>query len=681
MTEILPGMFEVEIESRAARCPRYRLVCSYDGGGKVEREDPYAHRELLTDYDLYLLGEGTHYDSYLKMGAHPENRGGVDGVRFAVWAPNAKALCIMGDFNWWDRASHPMQLHEGTGIWQLFIPGIGPGALYKYCIRLKNGDSLEKIDPYGFYFEEPPRTASVVFDLGEYSWEDSDWMEARDNSSPLDKPLSVYEVHLGSWKTVLEEGGRSLTYRELADVLVTYVKDLGFTHLELMPITEHPFSGSWGYQTTGYFAPTSRYGDPDDFRYFVDRCHQEGLGVILDWVPAHFPRDMHGLAYFDGSHLYEHQDPRQGAHPDWGTLIFNYDRNEVRNFLLSSALFWLNEYHVDGLRVDAVASMLYLDYSREDGEWIPNEYGGNENLGAIEFLKKFNELVHESHPGVMTLAEESTAWPSVSRPVYLGGLGFTLKWNMGWMHDSLSYISLDPVYRRYHHDKLTFSLLYAFSENFVLPLSHDEVVHGKQALLSKMPGDGWQKFSNLRLFFSYMFGHPGKKLLFMGAEFGQWNEWNYQSSLDWHLLDWEGHRALLSFVKELNRIYTREAALFEVDFDWNGFQWLDSHDSDNSAVAFLRRAKNGDDLLICAFNFTPVPRSNYRLGVPAKAFYREILNSDATAWGGSNVGNLGGVEAGEFASHGQPYSIEITLPPLGGVFFRPDLGVEEHSQD
>jgi 1,4-alpha-glucan branching enzyme len=566
-----------------------------------------------------------------------------------------------------------MRVRGSTGIWELFIPGLGEGTIYKFEVKAHHSNYLaQKADPYGFYFEHTPKTASIVHDQHRYEWNDQKWMEARPKRNWLESPIAVYEVHLGSWMRVPEEHDRYLTYGELADRLIPYIKEMGYTHIELMPLAEHPFDGSWGYQVIGYFAPTSRFGTPEDFSAFVDRCHQAGIGVLLDWVPAHFPKDGHGLSYFDGTNLYEHSDPRLGEHRDWGTLIFNYGRNEVRNFLLSNALFWLDRYHVDGLRVDAVASMIYLDYSRQPGDWVPNQYGGNENLEAIDFIKRFNELAHQYHPGILTIAEESTAWPAVSRPVYLGGLGFSLKWNMGWMNDMLHYFSRDSIHRKFHHNNLTFALMYAFTENFVLPLSHDEVVHGKGSLLSKMPGYFLEdKFSNLRLLFGYMYGHPGKKLHFMGGEFGQGDEWNHDQSLDWHLLRWPLHQQLQHFVKDLNRLYRSEPSLYEVDFHYMGFEWIDFHDSDNSIVAFLRRAKNPEDFVVFVFNFTPVIREGYRIGVPAAGFYAELLNSDSGIYGGQNIGNAGGLPSGNFPWQGRPYSLQITVPPLAMVALKP----------
>ncbi|MEQ1946299.1 MAG: 1,4-alpha-glucan branching protein GlgB [Bryobacteraceae bacterium] len=625
---------------------------------------------LLTPFELYLHGEGTHYESYRMMGAHVLRAGdpqtGTDGVRFAVWAPNADHVSVVGDFNQWDRAQHPMNRRDG-GVWELFIPGLGQGTHYKYVVRSRGGQEQERIDPYAFFAEVPPRTASIVWKLDNYQWTDADWMQSRAQRKVLQEAVSIYEVHLESW--LRGPHNEWLSYREMAHKLVEYVGRLGFTHLELMPIAEHPFSGSWGYQVLGYFAPTSRFGTPDDFRYLVDLCHQHGIAVILDWVPAHFPRDPHGLVRFDGTALYEHEDPRKGEHRDWGTLIFNYGRNEVRNFLISNALYWLREFHIDGLRVDAVASMLYLDYSREPGDWIPNYYGGRENLEAIDFLKRFNELAHQES-GAITIAEESTSWPGVSRPVYLGGLGFTMKWNMGWMHDMFDYFEKEPVYRKYHQQLVTFSMLYAFTENFVLPISHDEVVHLKKSLVSKMPGDEWQRFANARAFLAYMWAHPGKKLLFMGSEFGQTSEWTHQESLPWWLLQFPVHSKLQTLVKELNGMYRREAPLHEVDDSYAGFEWLDILDTESSVISFARFARNREDTIVFACNFTPVPRYNYRLGVPRSGRYREILNTDAGMFGGSNMGNNGAVDASNIPFHGRPASIEITLPPLAVVAFK-----------
>ena len=636
--------------------------------------DPNTFPLLLTEYDLHLLGEGLHHHAYEVLGAHLLAVNGVSGVRFAVWAPNAGRVSVIGPFNDWDGRVHPMRLHPGGGVWELFIPDLGAGTLYKFEVTNAGFSAkADKSDPYGFYAELRPNNASVVVNLDAYAWRDAGWMHGRAARKPLAEPLAIYEVHLGSWRRVAEENDRWLTYRELAPALVAYVKEMGFTHVELLPVSEHPYDGSWGYQPVGYYAPTSRHGAPADFMFFVDYCHQNGIGVFLDWVPAHFPKDAHGLNFFDGTHLYEHADPRRGEHQDWGTLIFDYGRYEVRNFLLSNALFWLNKYHIDGLRVDAVASMLYLDYSRKPGEWLPNKYGGRENLEAIEFLKRFNELTHTEQPGVLTMAEESTAWPMVTRPTHLGGLGFDLKWNMGWMHDSLKYMSMDPLFRRNNHGLITFSLMYAFSENFILPLSHDEVVHLKKSLLDKMPGDEWKKFANLRAFYGYMLAHPGKKLLFMGAEFGQWREWSEARSLDWNLLGNERHRKLQRFVADLYHLYQRESALYEVDFSWEGFAWIDPQDVDQSVISFIRRAQDAGNFLIVICNFTPLPRHGYRIGVPAQGQYVEALNSDAEAYGGSNMLNSGEVASETVAWHSQPYSIVITLPPLSTIILKCSL--------
>jgi 1,4-alpha-glucan branching enzyme len=649
---------------------RYMLQVAEPDGGRRLLHDPYAFPPLLTEFDLYLLGEGRHWRSYDKLGAHLRTIDGVQGVNFAVWAPNARSISVIGDFNGWNPLRHPMRKHIPSGFWELFIPDLKEGELYKFHVRTQGG-SVEKADPYGFAAEVPPRTASIVRDLNGYRWNDEQWMANRQRANALDAPMSIYEVHLGSWRRGGHDPGRWLGYRELAHQLVDYCLQMGYTHVELLPVSEHPYSGSWGYQTVGYYAATSRYGSPEDFMYFVDHCHQHGIGVLLDWVPAHFPRDDHGLRRFDGTALYEHEDPRLGEHKDWGTLIFNYGRHEVSNFLLSNALFWLDKYHIDGLRVDAVASMLYLDYSRNEGEWLPNEFGGRENLKAIAFIKEFNEQVHGQYPGVLTIAEESTAWAMVSRPTYMGGLGFSLKWNMGWMNDTRRYMRENPVHRKYHHDGLTFSLIYAFHENFVLPLSHDEVVHGKGSLLDQMPGDLWQRFANLRLLYAYMWTHPGKKLLFMGGDFGQWNEWNYDESLQWHLLQWESHQGLQRLVSDLNRLYRGQPALYEVDFDYPGFEWIDCHDYENSTLSYIRRAKNPEDFLVVSCNFTPVPRHQFRVGVPRGGWYREIFNSDSEFYAGSNVGNFPGVMAEEVPWHGRPYSLEITLPPLAALVFKP----------
>ena len=645
---------------------QYRLRLTLWNGGQAEIEDPYRFSPLLSDFDLHLHGEGTQYESYRTMGAHLVECEGVRGVRFAVWAPNAEVMSVVGDFNEWDERRHPMRMRAG-GIWEFFMPGAGEGMNYKYSVRSRvRGYRQQKADPYGFATENPPKSASVVCDVWSYGWGDHAWMESRAHKDSLKEPVSIYEVHLGSW--LRGPNNSYLSYLELADKLVEYAKRMGYTHLELLPVMEHPFSGSWGYQVVGFYAPTARFGAPRDFMCFVDRCHRAGIGVIVDWVPGHFPKDAHGLAYFDGTALYEHADPRKGEHREWGTLIFNYGRNEVRTFLISNALFWLKVYHIDGLRVDAVASMLYLDYAREPGEWIPNMYGGNENLEAVDFLRRFNELAHQT-PGAITIAEESTAFTGVSRPVYLNGLGFTMKWNMGWMHDMLDYFEKDPIHRKFHHNNITFSMLYAFTENFVLPISHDEVVHGKRSLLSKMPGDMWQKFANVRAFLAYMYGHPGKKLLFMGSEIGNWEEWNHDRGLPWELLHFEFHRKLQVFVRELNWLYRSHPAFYEVDYHWGGFEWVDFRDVDGSTISFLRRPQGGKPFLLFVCNFTPVPRHNYRVGVPDPGYYREIFNSDAEMFGGSNLGNGGGVNSEPIGHNNHYHSVSITLPPLAVVVF------------
>ncbi len=667
------GFFEAVFPGESQIFP-YRLRAKNGEGNEWELHDPYRFPPVLTDFDLHLLSEGTHYDTYEKLGAHLREIDGVPGVTFAVWAPNARRVSVVGDFNHWDGRRHPMRVRGASGIWELFLPGLGKGEIYKYEINSRDNSFLGlKADPFAFYSELRPKTASVVHDIHRYTWHDEVWMAERPRRQALDAPLAIYEVHLGSWRRVPEEGNRMLNYRELAERLVDYVQKMGFTHVQLLPVMEHPLDESWGYQTTGYFAPTSRHGTPEDFMYFVDYCHQHGVGVILDWVPAHFPGDDYSLAYFDGTFLYDHADPRRGEQQDWGTRVFNCGRTEVRSFLLNSALFWLDWYHADGLRVDAVASMLYLDYSRKPGEWLPNRYGRNEDLEAIDFIKRFNEVVHQQHPGVLTIAEESTAWTGVSRPTYLGGLGFSLKWNMGWMHDTLLYFSNDPIHRKYHHNNLTFSLLYAFTENFVLVLSHDEVVHGKRSLLSKMPGNTWQQFANLRALYAFLYAHPGKKMLFMGGEFGQWIEWNCNQSLDWHLLDYEPHHKLQQLVADLNRLYRAEPALHEVDFEPTGFEWVDFHDADNSVVVFLRRARARDEHVVVVCNFTPVPRYGYRIGVPRACFYREVLNTDATAYGGSGITNSPGQHAMCQPWHNQPFCLELTLPPLGVAILKPEL--------
>jgi 1,4-alpha-glucan branching enzyme len=667
------GLFEAAFPGRTAPF-RYRLRVRDATGREQEVDDPYRFPPTLSDFDRLLHAEGTHEQVYERLGAHLRIVDDVAGVVFAVWAPNARRVSVVGDFNGWDGRRHPMRLHPGSGIWELFLPGLGEGARYKFELLGPDGTLLAlKADPYAFQFEaEEPRTAPVVVSLDGYRWDDREWMAERGRRNALDAPIAIYEVHLGSWRRVADEGRRFLTYRELGEALGDYVRDLGYTHVELLPVGEHPFYGSWGYQQIGAFAPTRRYGTARDFMAFVNALHRRGIGVVLDWVPAHFPRDPHGLVFFDGTHLYEHADPRLREHADWGTLVFNFGRNEVANYLLGNALYWLDRYHVDGLRVDAVASMLYLDYSKAPGEWVPNRFGGRENLEAIAFLRRFNELVYRRHPDVMTIAEESTAWPMVSRPTYLGGLGFGFKWNMGWMHDVLGYMARDPLYRKYHHHQLTFGLLYAWHENFVLPLSHDEVVYGKGSLYGKMPGDDWQRFANLRALYGFMYGHPGKKLLFMGGEFGQVREWNHDESLDWHLLEMGPyHRGLQRLVRDLNHLYRREPALHQVDFEPAGFEWMDCADADQSVVAFVRRARDPGEFVLVVCNFTPVPRRGYRVGVPREGFYRELLNTDGAAYGGTDVGNAGGVHAEGSPWAGQPCSVSLTLPPLGVLVLKP----------
>ncbi len=624
----------------------------------------------ITDFDQYLWSEGSHFRAYEKLGAHITQRDGVVGTKFAVWAPDARQVSVIGDFNGWNPSKNQMHPVGSTGIWETFVPGVGQGTNYKYAITSRhNNYKAEKADPFGFAAETRPKTASKVWDLSGHEWGDRDWMARRVKANAHDAPVAIYEVHLGSWRRAPENNGW-LTYRDLAPQLADYCHDMGYTHVELLPISEHPLDASWGYQTVGYFAPTSRFGTPQEFMELVDTLHQRGIGVLLDWVPAHFPRDVHGLGYFDGTHLYEHADPRMGQHQDWGTFIFNYGRREVSNFLISNALFWLDKYHIDGLRVDAVASMLYLDYSRKEGEWIPNKYGGRENIEAIDFLKRFNETIYGEYPDIMTVAEESTAWGGVSRPTYLGGLGFGYKWDMGWMHDTLTYFSKDPIHRKYHHNSLTFRMLYAWTENFILPLSHDEVVHGKASLLSKMPGDDWQKFANLRLLYGYMYAQPGKKLLFMGGEIGQWHEWNHDTSLDWHLLQYPIHSGLQRWVRDLNTVMRGQPALHQLDTDPAGFEWIDCCDWEGSTISLLRKAKDAEDCIVFACNFTPVPRQNYRMGVPQGGYWEEILNSDALMYGGSGQGNFGGVEAAPVSCHGRPYMLTITLPPLAIVAFK-----------
>jgi 1,4-alpha-glucan branching enzyme len=650
----------------------YLLEVTTWSGVTLKLSDPYSYGPILGELDMYLYKEGNHYDIYKKLGAHLTEINGYAGTTFAVWGPNAQRISIVGDFNGWDGRCHPMRKRLESGIWEIFIPGVVEGTHYKLEVRNCFGQIVLKSDPFAFYGQHGIQTASLVFNLDRFKWSDDEWIQTRKTKQWHKEPVSIYEVHLGSWARVPEEGDRFLSYIEFADRLIPYVKDLGYTHIELMPVAEHPFDGSWGYQVTGYFAPTSRFGNPDEFRHFVDRCHENGIGVIVDWVPGHFPKDAHGLALFDGTHLYEHADPRQGEHRDWGTLIFNYGRNEVRNFLVANGLFWLDNYHIDGLRVDAVASMLYLDYSRKQGEWVPNIHGGRENLDAIYFMKRFNEICYERFPGIMTIAEESTAWPGVSRPTYLGGLGFGLKWNMGWMHDFLLYMSREPVHRRFHQGEATFSMIYAFHEHFVLVLSHDEVVHGKGSLVNKMPGDAWQKFANLRMFYGWMYAHPGKKLLFMGGEIGQWKEWNHDESVDWHLLQYPLHDGVRRLVQHLNYLYTSEPAFSENDDTYLGFEWIDFHDADNSVLTFMRKSESGSTVVLVV-NATPVVRHYYRVGAPGEGWYEEILNTDAGIYGGSNVGNYGGLHADAIPWQGRSHSLVLTLPPLATIGFKRHL--------
>ncbi len=664
----IEGLYQATIPNETRAFSYYVRVTGFDGSEQTLR-DPYSYGPIMGQLDLYLFAEGKDKRLYDKFGAHLREIGGERGVYFAVWAPNAERVSVVGDFNGWDGRVHPMRKLVGNGVWEIFVPGVGEGAHYKFEIKTRTGALLLKSDPFGFFSQHGVQTSSMVYDLQRYQWRDDEWMKARREKEWQRSAMSIYEVHLGSWRRRAEEGNRSLSYLEFAETLLPYVLEMGFTHIELMPIAEHPFEGSWGYQVTNYYAPTSRFGTPDELRHFIEACHRGGVGVIMDWVPAHFPKDAHGLAEFDGTDLYEHADPRQGEHQDWGTLIFNFGRNEVRNFLTANALFWLDQYHIDGLRVDAVASMLYLDYSRKPGQWIPNRYGGNHNLEAIEFLKETNELCYGSFPGAITIAEESTAYTGVSKPVYLGGLGFGFKWNMGWMHDFLHYMALDPIYRRYHQNSVTFSIMYAFQEHFILVLSHDEVVYGKRSLINKMPGDEWQKFANLRMFFAWMYGHPGKKLVFMGGEFGQLHEWNHDSSLDWELLDSPRHDGLRRLVQHLNHTYRNERALWDRDDSYEGFEWIDFHDADNCVVAFLRRSQAGE-VIVFVVNATPIVRYNYRLGVPQAGYYREIINTDGETYGGSNVGNLGGLEAQEVEWQSHGHSIVANLPPLAVVAFK-----------
>ncbi|RMH75147.1 MAG: 1,4-alpha-glucan branching enzyme [Cyanobacteria bacterium J007] len=685
-----PNFFECIIETKELANYQFRIE---EGDRERVIYDPYAFRSpKLTDLDIHLFAEGNHHRIYEKLGAHFMEVNGVKGVYFAVWAPNARNVSILGDFNYWDGRKHQMA-KRGNGVWELFIPDLDVGEHYKYEVKNQDGHIYEKSDPYGFQSEVRPKTASIVTNLDDYTWNDEEWMERRRNTEALSQPISVYECHLGSWLhaaasepaqlpngetepvvvvSELKSEARFLTYRELAEKLIPYVKDLGFTHIELLPIAEHPFDGSWGYQVTGYYAPTSRFGTPEDFMYFVDQCHQNGIGVIVDWVPGHFPKDGHGLAFFDGTHLYEHSDPRKGEHKEWGTLVFNYNRHEVRNFLVANALFWFDKYHIDGMRVDAVASMLYLDYCRKEGEWVTNDYGGRENIEAADFLRQVNHLLFSYFPGVLSIAEESTSWPMVSWPTYVGGLGFNIKWNMGWMHDMLDYFSMDPWFRQFHQNNITFSMWYHHSENFMLALSHDEVVHGKSNIIGKMPGDRWQKFANVRCLFTYMFAHPGKKTLFMSMEFAQWSEWNVWADLEWHLLQYEPHAQLKQFMGDLNQLYKSEPSLYTQDFEEPGFEWIDCSDNRHSVVSFLRRDKLSDEFVVVVCNFTPQPHSHYRVGVPVHGFYTELFNSDSGKYGGSNMGNLGGKWADEWWFHGRPYSLDLCLPPLAVLVFKLD---------
>ncbi len=665
------GFFEVLIRDKNDFF-KYKLEITDYIDNIYTTYDPYSFLPVISEFDLYLFNEGKHHKIYEKLGSHFCNINGIDGTFFAVWAPCAKRVSVVGNFNQWDGRRHQMRNLGCSGVWELFIPGICQNEIYKYEIKTPHNELYLKADPYAFYSELRPGTASIVYNLDNYKWSDENWVKERDANNNFEKPISIYELHLGSWARVPEEDGRFLTYREHADRLVRYVKEMGYTHIELLPIAEYPFDGSWGYQITGYYSVTSRYGTPEDFMYLVDKCHENGIGVIVDWVPAHFPKDGHGLARFDGTALYEHYDQKQGEHPDWGTHIFNFGRHEVRNFLVSNAIFWFEKYHIDGLRIDAVASMLYLDYAKNDGEWIPNKWGGKENVDAIEFMRQLNSTVFEYFPGIMMIAEESTSWALVSKPPHVGGLGFSYKWNMGWMNDFLSYVSKDPIYRKYHQNELTFSSIYAFSENFILVLSHDEVVHGKCSMINKMPGDYWQKFAGLRATYAYMYAHPGKKLLFMGGEFGQFIEWDYKRSLDWHLLDYDMHKKLQQFVKDLNRLYKTEKALFEIDFHYEGFEWIDNNDSDHSIISFIRKGKDSQkDIIIVVCNFTPVKYADYRIGVPFDVCYEEIMNSDSGIYGGSNSGNTGGIHAEPIDFHDRPYSLSLTIPPLGVIYLKP----------
>ncbi len=664
------GFYEVQLEDNGST-ERYVISFTDATGYTDTREDPYSFPPFISDSDIHLIGEGTHRRSYEKLGAHLMERNGTSGVRFAVWAPNARSVSVIGNFNHWNIGEHPMDSCGSSGIWELFVPGLGPSEVYKFAIRSNfDGNISQKTDPYAFRTELRPRTAAVVEDLEKYEWHDQKWLDSRRNA--LEMPISIYEVHLGSWKKKAGDNGNYLPYKEIADELVLYAKKMGFTHLEFLPVMEHPLDDSWGYQVVNYFAPSSRFGTPLDFMYLVDKCHQNGIGVILDWVAAHFPKDAYGLALFDGTHLYNHADPRIGEHPEWGTLIFNYDRKEVRTFLISNAIFWLDKYHVDGLRLDAASSMLYLDYARNPGQWIPNKFGGRENLAAVSFLMELNSTVHSLYPSRIMIAEESTSWKGVTQSIESGGLGFDFKWNMGWMHDTLDYFVKDPIHRKYHHGNLTFSLLYAFSEKFILVLSHDEVVYGKRSLFSKMPGDDWQKFANLRLLLGYMFTHPGKKLLFMGSEFGQRNEWNFRTGLDWYLASEPMNSSLQLYVKNLNQLYCKEGAMHELDSTYDGFEWIDFRDVDQSVISFTRKSKSGGSIIIVC-NMTPIPRFDYRIGVPHEGWYDEILNSDAKEYGGSGIGNLGGTRSENISWNSRPHSLRITLPPLAISLFKPRL--------
>ncbi len=664
------GFYEILLRDREDSF-EYQLDITDDSNNRWVGHDPYSFLPVLSHYDLYLFNRGDHRRIYEKLGAHRTTVNGVTGIYFAVWAPCARNVSVIGDFNRWDGRINPMRKLGASGVWEIFMPRTNEGALYKFEIKTQSGEILRKADPYGFYAELRPDTASIVYNLEGYRWQDQEWLEERKRGNYLEKPVAIYEVHMGSWMRVSRDENGFISYRDAADKLVTYVKEMGYTHIEFLALAEHPFDGSWGYQVTGYYAATSRYGEPKDLMYLIDVCHQNGIGVLLDWVPGHFPRDAHGLRLFDGSALYEHSDPKQGEQPEWGTMVFNYGRDEVKNFLVGNALFWFDKYHMDGLRVDAVASMLYLDYGKEEGEWVPNQYGGRENIEAVAFLRHLNHAVHTDYPGIMMIAEESTAWAMVSKPAYVGGLGFGFKWNMGWMNDFLKYMSMDSVYRKYHHHLITFSMMYAFSENFVLPLSHDEVVHGKCSMLSKMPGDYRQKFAGLRAAYGYQYGHPGKKLLFMGGEFGQFIEWKYDDSLDWHLLEYEMHQKMQYYVKDLNRLYQSEKAMYEVDSSFEGFEWINCDDAGHSIVSFLRKGKERHDMLVFVYNFTPVAHGHYRIGVPFNLLYKEILNSDSEIYGGSNAGNCGGLHAEDIPCNGRAYSMALRVPPLAMLVFKP----------